>query len=444
MTDGIEKGTPYEPEFRVVHPCGEVRTMKASSEFIRDDDGKALKIIGVNYDITDKIKAIAELKAAKQEAEGANQAKSEFLANMSHEIRTPLNAILGSLQLLSNAELKHEYKEVVDNASISSKSLLTIINDILDYSKIEDNKLFLEVEPFSVSEVVDAVQFDVESLMSDKGIEFIACYEDSFVDDWLGDIVRVKQVLLNLVSNAVKFTQQGSVKVALSCREQNGQSVMCIEVIDTGIGMSDEAQSHIFERFTQADSSTTRRFGGTGLGMSITLSLIDMMKGDIELNSELGQGTAIKVTLPLSKANKKAVCKKRNSVVAPELSGKKILIAEDNKMNQVLIQSMMAPCHADITLVENGKLAVQQAKQQDFDLILMDIHMPELDGIAAQQQIRKMKSQIPVIALTANVMVEDIERYLESGFVEHVGKPIDLNKLYGALTRYLVTEVEYK
>ena len=184
MIDGIEKGTPYEPEFRVVHPCGEVRTMKASSEFIRDDDGRALKIIGVNYDITDKIKAIAELKAAKQEAEGANQAKSEFLANMSHEIRTPLNAILGSLQLLSNAELKHEYKEVVDNASISSKSLLTIINDILDYSKIEDNKLFLEVEPFSVSEVVDAVQFDVESLMSDKGIEFIACYEDSFVDDW--------------------------------------------------------------------------------------------------------------------------------------------------------------------------------------------------------------------------------------------------------------------
>lgn len=434
----LETGSPYEPEFRVVHPDGKVRTIKASSEIIRDEEGKALRIIGVNYDITDKIKAIAELKLAKQEADRANKAKSEFLANMSHEIRTPLNAILGSLQLLNRAELGREYGTLIENAVISSQSLLTIINDILDYSKIEDKKLDLESKPFSVLEVIEAVKFDVALLVSNKGLELSTLVEDCFVDSWLGDIVRVKQVLLNLVSNAVKFTEKGSVSIKLKCTKHQGKDALCINVVDTGIGMSQEAQSRIFERFTQADSSTTRKFGGTGLGMSITLNLIKIMAGTIELTSELGQGTNITVILPLAKADNKAKAEKDKAVLAPELADKNILIAEDNKINQVLIESMLAKTNANLTIVENGKLAVEQAATTDFDLILMDIHMPELDGIKAQQQIKQLNSDIPVVALTANVMVEDINLYLAQGFAEHVGKPIDINKLYGVLCRYLV------
>ncbi|QPB82052.1 PAS domain S-box protein [Pseudoalteromonas rubra] len=426
----------YDTEFRVVHPDGRIRTMKATAEVIRNEQNQAVKVIGVNYDITEKVTAMKTMIKAKQEAENAAKAKSDFLANMSHEIRTPMNAILGGLQLLDQARLESDLKVILDNAAFSAQSLLTVINDILDYSKIESNQLTLEQAPFSLIDVLDSVKYDLDSIVSKKGIELIVSIESSFTDGWLGDLVRVKQVLLNLISNAVKFTDQGCVKVIVSCTEQNNQQALCIDVIDSGIGMSVEAQQRIFERFAQADSSTTRKYGGTGLGMSITLSLVKLMNGSLDLISKEGEGTQIKVVLPLEKTVLKSSGQKSESLSPPDLTGKHILVAEDNKINQMLIKAILKSTQAALTIVENGTQAVDAVLHTHFDLILMDIHMPEMDGNEAQRQISKSHADMPVIALTANVMTEDVKGYLAQGFVAHVGKPIDMNNLYQVLARF--------
>ena len=349
----------YDPEFRVVHPDGNIRTIKASAEILRDSHGVAIKVVGVNYDVTEKVDAIRKLFDAKLAAENAAQSKSDFLANMSHEIRTPMNAILGGLQLLENTSLPDELRVVLKNASYSGQSLLTIINDILDYSKIESNQLQLEKASFSLTEVLDSITYDLDSLVSEKRIGFTVNKDESYNEYWVGDLVRVKQIILNLSSNAVKFTEKGSVKINASSKVFEGKEAIYLEVVDSGIGMSKEVTEHIFERFTQADSSTTRKYGGTGLGMSITISLVKMMGGEIDIQSKQGLGTTVTIKLPLPKANNIADKAPKKSFKAPNLKGKKILIAEDNNINQVLIKAMMAKTNADITIVENGLLAFE-------------------------------------------------------------------------------------
>ncbi|MBB1479393.1 response regulator, partial [Pseudoalteromonas sp. SG41-2] len=437
LEDAVSGLGAFNPEFRVVHPNGQVRTIKASAEVIRDNDGNALKVIGVNYDITDKINAINELEVAKQKAEQATQTKSEFLSNMSHEIRTPMNAILGGLQMVNTEYLDAKSKVMLKNAVSSSKSLLTIINDILDYSKIESNKLSLEQEPFSISDIIKSVKFEVDSIVSNKGIKLVSNINENFNDHWLGDIVRVKQILLNLVSNAVKFTEKGSVNIHLSETLYQEKQAISLEVADTGVGMSEEAQARIFDRFSQADNSTTRKFGGTGLGMSITLSLILMMRGTIDVKSNVGRGTTIRVILPLTITNKSVSSFVQKSMTPPPLRGKKILITEDNEINQIVIQSMLEGTNASLTIVDNGKQAVEAAKEKDFDLILMDIQMPEMDGVEAMKNIINFNKHIPIIALTANVMIDDVADYLSQGFDAHIAKPIDIATLYGVLSSFI-------
>lgn len=423
----------YDPEFRVVHPDGNIRTIKASAEVLRDSDGVAIKVVGVNYDVTEKVDAIRKLFDAKLAAENAAQSKSDFLANMSHEIRTPMNAILGGLQLLKNTSLPEELRAVLKNASYSGQSLLTIINDILDYSNIESNQLQLEKASFSLTEVLDSITYDLDSLVSEKRIGFTVNKDESYNEYWMGDLVRVKQIVLNLSSNAVKFTEKGSVKINASSKIYEGKEAVYLEVIDSGIGMSKMATEHIFERFTQADSSTTRKYGGTGLGMSITTSLIKMMGGEIDIQSSLGLGTTVTVTLPLPRVNVTADKAAQKSFSAPNLQGKKILVAEDNSINQVLIKAMMAKTNADITIVENGQLAFEAVGSERFDLVFMDIHMPIMDGIQSNQHIKAMQPNLPVIALTANVMDKDVQHYYQQGFISHVAKPIDINDLFGKL-----------
>ncbi|WP_235591427.1 PAS domain-containing hybrid sensor histidine kinase/response regulator, partial [Pseudoalteromonas sp. H71] len=371
----------YDPEFRVVHSNGNVRTIKASAEILKDSHGAAIKVVGVNYDVTEQVDAIGVLFDAKLAAENAAQSKNDFLANMSHEIRTPMNAILGGLQLLKNINLPDELSVILNNASFSAQSLLTIINDILDYSKIESNQLELEKVSFSLTEVLDSITYDLDSLVSEKRIDFIINKSKSYNEYWLGDLVRVKQILLNLTSNAVKFTEKGSVIINVSSEVFGEKEAIFLEVVDSGIGMSKEVTDHIFERFTQADSSTTRKYGGTGLGMSITVSLVKMMGGEIDIQSKQGLGTTVTIKLPLPKANNIADKAPKKSFKAPNLKGKKILIAEDNNINQVLIKAMMAKTNADITIVENGLLAFEAVQLELFDLVFMDIHMPVMDGI---------------------------------------------------------------
>lgn len=374
------------------------------------------------------------LRDANAQAQKANESKSVFLSNMSHEIRTPLNGVLGTLQILERSEIDEHSKEMVSKAIYSATSLLTILNDILDFSKIEARKLVLEKAPFSFVEVLDSVRLDISGAVKQKGIALDINVQEDFHDSRLGDYVRVRQILLNLTSNAVKFTELGGVTINVSEDPVDG---ILVEFIDTGIGMSQEAQDRIFERFNQADSSTTRKYGGTGLGMPITVSLIKLMEGDINVVSNAGIGTTITIKLPLVKST---IVPEVNSqeAKAPNLESSTILVAEDNEINQVIIRKMLDDTHATVVIVDNGKTAVEAFKRYKFDLVLMDIQMPEMDGVEAFSHIQNINQDIPVIAITANVMAEDVQKYESLGFADHMGKPIDLNRFYDMLNRYLL------
>lgn len=425
---------PYNKQY--IHKDGHTYPVQLTGIKITSASGQEL-ICSIIQDISKQKLVEQQLDTARQKAEEASQMKSEFLANMSHEIRTPMNAVLGGLQMINVETLDDKSKLMRVNALSSARSLLTIINDILDYSKIEDKKLHLEKQPFSAIEVLESVKFDVDRIVSNKGIQLISHIEEGFSDGWLGDIVRVKQTLLNLVSNAVKFTDKGSVTVNIYEAQYNNDKSLGFDVIDTGIGMSAEAQSRLFERFSQADNSTTRRFGGSGLGMAITLNLIKMMGGTIDVKSEKGRGTSISVILPLAKTDKTAYKTEYKAPVTPRLNNKKILIAEDNEINKVVIEALLESTEATLKIVENGKLAVAAAEKDEFDLILLDIQMPEMDGIEAIKHIRHFNSHTPIIAVTANVMVEDVSSYINLGFTAHVAKPIDKNHLYELLASLL-------
>ena len=313
---------------------------------------------------------------ALEDADSANRSKSEFLANMSHEIRTPINGVLGTLQVLERSDLTSQTKERVSKALFSARHLLIIINDILDYSKIEANKLELETQPFSLVEITESAVSDLIALAQSKGLKLTVEVEQAFEDGWLGDPVRVKQIIVNLVSNAVKFTESGSVTVRLShTHRDNHQKLMVIEVTDTGIGMSKAMLNKIFERFSQADTSSTRKFGGTGLGMSITHSLVTIMQGRLSVISEEQQGTRVTVELPLPRAELGRETEEPSGPAVPDLSGKQVLVAEDNMINQTIIESMLESTKVSFDMVENGQLALDAVsrKQGSYDAVLIDI-----------------------------------------------------------------------
>ena len=404
---------------------------------IKDAKGEVTGYLGVIEDITERQEKSRELEAAKQKAEVANIAKSRFLASMSHEIRTPMNGILGTLQLLDDEITAPSEKRLLNNALTSSYYLLTIVNDILDFSKIEAEMLSLETIAFSVRQLLNEVASNFVPKAKTKGVIFKNALEKGLHDVWLGDPVRIKQIMTNLISNAVKFTEKGSVTVALSTKREDIGSSLILKVIDTGIGMDTEVIEGLFERFTQADSSTTRKYGGTGLGMTITKSLVELMNGTLSVDSELGKGTTFTVALPLEKGER-AVQMQEQTAPAPDLTGKKILVAEDNNINQVIVQAMLEKTNAEVCLAENGLIAIDKYGTFKPDVILMDIQMPELDGLEACKIIRKSDKKIPIIALTANVMLEDIKTYLDNGFDEHLAKPIEVAKLYHRLQHYLM------
>ncbi len=392
----------------------------------------------IRTDITQQKENIESLAKAKKEADIANNAKKDFLANMSHEIRTPMNGVYASLQLLSRNEMPFEQRELLNQSLFSCECLLTIINDILDFSKIESGKLDIENVTFSIRNAAESVLSDIMPLVDKNRVTVTLSSHENLWDYWLGDPVRTKQIILNIVSNAVKFTSDGEISICLSPIFNNDSSTgFTITVKDTGIGMSKKTIDNLFLRFSQADTSTTRKYGGTGLGMSITQSLISLMGGQLIVNSQEALGSEFIVYLPLERGEEKhAKLTYTKTVKCPNLERKTILVADDNPINRVIIKKALTASKANLIEVENGEEALEMAKKHQPDLVFMDIQMPVMDGVTSFRMIRDTGFEKPIIAFTANVLKHDVDMYLKEGFDDCVSKPIDINELYTLLSKF--------
>ena len=409
-----------------------------------DGSNPKLGVIWAFEDITDRKKSEIALFEAQKQAQAANQAKSAFLANMSHEIRTPITSVMGVIELLRHTKVNEEQVSYLNILAGATETLLTILNDILDISKIEAGKLSVESTKFALLEVLDNIYNLVGGLAASKGLVLTLEGQQALPRAVLGDQVRLKQVLHNLTSNAIKFTEQGSVTIRTIIINKNVRSaIVKFEVIDTGMGIAPEQLSRLFQPFSQADNSMTRRFGGTGLGLAISARLVKLMGGEIEVESVVSHGSLFRVTLPFTivSEDSDAPHAGTNPLEAGMLRSLKILLAEDNLINQRLVRTMLQKMGHMVEVVANGKEAVAAVERGDFEVVLMDMQMPEMDGGEATRIIRMMappRGLVPIIALTADVMVEDRERYLRTGVNDLVAKPIDWQILSSALAQQII------
>ena len=391
-------------------------------------------------DITQEKEFKEQLIIAKTNAEKTAELKSQFLANMSHEIRTPLNGIIGVINLLENTRLSHKQSVYIQAIHSSSNQLMGIINDILDLSKIDAGKLEMESTVFDLYALVDSVQsiFDVKT--KEKGIQLICTIAQDIPQFVIGDTVRLNQILYNIIGNAVKFTEIGRVEVSLMLMHISKDTCSILfQISDTGVGMEDHVISRIFEAFTQAESDTTRKFGGTGLGLTIVKNLVALLGGTIEVQSKQNVGSTFVIELPFRMAQQSNEGKnsKKQVVENIDLNGLRILLVEDNPINQLVTKDLLEEKEVAIKVASNGQIALDMISEQDFDLVLMDMQMPVLDGYQTIKIIRKMENEkikhIPIIALTANVIESEIKKCYEAGADAYVSKPFRPDHLFNEI-----------
>lgn len=385
-----------------------------------------------------------ELKDARQEAVHHAEMKQKFLANMSHEIRTPMNAVLGFSRLLTEFDLDKKAAEYVQTIYTSAENLLIIINDVLDVSKIESGKLSIENIDFDLKKTIYNVKNMLDNIAKNKNLYLnIEEPENSWHQYIVGDPYRINQILLNLVNNAIKFTNEGGVTISISQEQASESSVQTkIEVIDTGIGIKKEAQKAVFESFNQEDAETTRKFGGTGLGLTISKQLVEIMNGQIGLVSEVGKGSNFHFTITNEisgeNANNKLYQDKNTNGEIIDLSSSKILLVDDNEVNRELAEIYLKRLNCQLDFAENGQVAIDKALANKYDLIFMDIQMPIKDGVSATKEILEHNDNINIVGMSAHVLKEEIDRCMHAGMKDYLIKPFKSEDLYSICYKYLV------
>ena len=421
------ENTVFESPFK--NAMNEVSWLLCTTAPLYDDAGKVEGGVIVVFDITARKKLEQEMREAKKAAEAGLELRKTILANVSHELRTPVNAIVGMSALLSSTTLNDQQREYLKTMRFSSDGLLVLIDDLLDVSRIEAGKVELEALEFSVRDNFSELTKSLQLRAHEKGLSFESKIDDRIQPYLIGDVHRLNQVVTNLIGNAIKFTPQGSVHLEISyVGDADDAQDITFSVSDTGIGIAEDRQSAVFLAFAQEDNSTTRKYGGTGLGLSISKRIVELMGGELHLRSEKNVGTTFSFTVRLKRGHAESPEQK---VFKPDLDGSRILLVEDNKVNQFLANALLKSWNASVDISEDGQDAVDRLRSDSYDLVLMDLQMPIMDGFEATTCIREeLKSNIPIIGLSANALNGERERSLERGMDDYVSKPFQPELLY--------------
>jgi signal transduction histidine kinase/response regulator RpfG family c-di-GMP phosphodiesterase len=443
------QGKAFSFDFRIVTPLG-LRHMHAQGYSICNSSGGSDRIVGTLQDITERKLAEQEISKARELAESSIKVKEIFLANMSHEIRTPMNAILGFTRLLFETELSKEQKGFIDAIHFSGENLLVIINDILDLSKLQSGKMTIEKCEFNVYDLINGIVTVLRPKAQEKGLKLMSMIHSMVPSMIIGDPVRLNQILTNLITNAIKFTEKGTVSIDVNAFATTEHEEISLEfkVKDSGIGIPIDKQPQIFESFVQASADTTRKYGGTGLGLSIVKSLVALQDGKITLESQPGQGSTFTVHIPFIKSKTSKNSSSDSAVVESNtlehIRGSAILVVEDNPVNQLLVKKVLGKTGCNVDIASNGIEGLELIKTKRYDVILMDIQMPEMDGYQTTYHIRNNLPQalsgIPIIALTAHAFGPDVTKCIAAGMNDYISKPFKAEDLYAKISKHCQKE----